>query len=67
MTDPLDVTEFRFRGSNHHNRDMLEHQAEKAFSAGNLTLAGTFAQAAALYAIAAVILDLSLEEEDDAA
>lgn len=52
MPDPYDVTDFRFRTVNYHNRAMLEYQAEKAFMAGDKPLAAAFAQAAAMYAIA---------------
>lgn len=55
MADPKDVTDFRFRSENDHNRDMLEYQAEKAFVAGALTAAAAYATAAGLYAVAAAI------------
>lgn len=54
ITPPLDghdVTQFRFRASNAHNRDMLEYHAERAALTGDMALAAAFTQAAGLYAI----------------
>ena len=55
--DPKNVTDFRFRADNAHNRDMLEYQAEKAHLAKDFPLAAAYAQAAGLYAIAALLTD----------
>jgi hypothetical protein len=63
--DPLDPTEFRFRNSNTHNRDMLELHAEKAFAAGDPAVAAMFAQAAALYAIVGAISHAGWRLTDD--
>lgn len=54
---PMNVTEFRFRSDNVHNRDMLEYQSEKAYLAGRLDVAASFAIASALYALIAVQTD----------
>lgn len=64
MPDPMDVTEFRFRSSNAHNRDMLEYQSEKAFKAGAFELSAAFAQAAAQYTVAEAINGKELGIED---
>jgi hypothetical protein len=61
-SDPLDVTDFRFRSANNHNRDMLEYQAEKAFKAGAFSQAAAFAQAAGLYAIASLLAEQQVVE-----
>jgi hypothetical protein len=53
-TNPKDVTDFRFRSNNCHNRDMLEYQAEKAFKAGAFDLAAHLAIAAGLYMLAGI-------------
>jgi hypothetical protein len=57
MPDKKDVTDFRFRADDAHNRDMLEYQSENAFLAGNLALAASFAQAAGLYAIVGLLAE----------
>ena len=72
-TDPLDVTEFRFRDDNMHNARMLEFQAEQAFMEKMPTLAAAFAQAAGMYALAGLLtetlgnLDRYLDEHTSSA
>jgi hypothetical protein len=63
-TDPFDVTKFRFRADNTHNRDMLEYQSEKAHLAGSVDLAAQFAIAAGLYGLLG-LLGLLAKETDN--